>query len=136
MMNLKYSNIPPLPKRSNREQLDELVRSGYRPYLCGDTGYGVVIAWAQPVYKYVDLAGERGFLPERHSGWTIPTLGLVLDEDASLQRVADAIGCSDVKRAPIEASLEYLLSSSIKLVVDDFGNLLLKPLLMPVQKIA
>lgn len=133
MMNLnqRYS-LPPRRTLSTREQLDELVRSGYRPYLCGDPGYGVVIAWARSVYKEVDLAGERGFMPERG----IPTLGLVPDYEATLQRVSEALGCDSIKLSSIEPSLEYLLSSSIKILVDDFGNLLLKPLVLPLKRSA
>lgn len=112
MMNLaaKYSN--PLLAR---ETLDELVRSGYRPYLCGDTGYGVVIAWAKTVYVE---SGE----------------GMVPDVTASLRRVSKAVDCTDVKRTTITRSLEALISSSVRVLVDDFGNLIVKPLLEPVEK--
>lgn len=126
-MNLRYTPQP-LKKPTYRAMLDELVRSGYRPYICGDPGYGVVVAWAPSVYVEVDLAGEPGFAPETRAGWVIPTLGLVPDVGASARRVAEALGCDSVKLSSIEASLEFLLSSSVKLIVDDFGQLLVRPL--------
>jgi hypothetical protein len=130
MMNLRSYSPPPRP--SPREQLDELVRSGYRPYICGDPGYGIVIAWATSVYVEVELSGQPGFKPERWTGQTIPTRGLVPDMEASVQRVAEALGCDNVKLSSIDASLEFLLSSSIKLLVDDYGNLLVTPIIDPI----
>lgn len=130
MMNLKYSfQDPPQKKLSPRQTLDELVRLGYRPYICGDPGYGIVIIWAQSLYREVDLSGEPGFKRETHRGWHIPTRGLVPAWEATLQRVADTSGCESPRRSAIEPSLEHLITSSVKLTVDELGIQRLKPLI-------
>jgi hypothetical protein len=132
MMNLKSYTPPPSPKKlTHRELLDELVRTGHRPYICGDVGFGVVIAWATSVYIEVDLRGEPGFKPETKAGWVIPMTGLVPDVEASINRVADALGCDNVRQRTIEPSLVFLLSSSVQVITNDFGELLLKPLAVP-----
>lgn len=135
MMNLNLRYPPQPQKLSHREILDLLVSTGYRPYVCGDTGYGVVIAWATSVYKEEDLSGEPGFMPERWCGQDIPTTGLVPDVDASLQRVAKALDCENVQQRPIEPSLEHLISSSVMIIgPDDWGKVLVKPLIPPVGR--
>lgn len=106
MMNLKYSSpTPPLRKPTPREVLDELIRSGYRAYICGDPGYGVVLIWAKSVY-----------------------IGAEPDEEATLDRISSALDCDNVKRKALSPALEYLLSSSVIAVSDDFGGVVVRPL--------
>lgn len=106
MMSLqKYTSPVILPKPTLRDTLDELVRSGYRPYICRDKGSGVSIAWARSVYTE-----DKD-----------PDIG------ASIARVSGALQCGFVKLSKIEPSLEHLLSSSVRLMVDDFGVCVIKP---------
>lgn len=62
------------------------------------------------------------------AGWSIPTAGLVADREGSMARVSLALECSRVKEAKLEPSLEFLISSSVKIEIDDADRAVVKPL--------
>lgn len=72
----------------------------------------MVVAWAKTVYVAQDKTTE-----------------LLPDMEASLQRVARALDCDNIKFAPLQPPLEHLLGSSVKVESGDDGRLLVKPLL-------
>ena len=88
--------------------MDELIRLGFRAYLCGDMGRSITLIWARTVYQ------DKGD-------------GLTPDWVATFQRVEEVSRCRKLARARLEPSLVGLMGGAVRVTEDDLGIRRLQP---------